>query len=70
MKYLSMLAASALIVGLTGGTIAAHADELVQVAPHRYLGHVMRYDPAAAQDAAMKVHAFLRDNIGDQPEPP
>jgi dienelactone hydrolase len=36
--------------------------------PHRYLGHAMRYDPAATNDAEAKVHAFLRATIGDQAE--
>jgi dienelactone hydrolase len=60
----------------TGATIdlivypdATHAFDS-DLPPHRYLGHFMRYDPAATQDAATKVHAFLRDKIGDLPEMP
>jgi dienelactone hydrolase len=36
--------------------------------PHRYLGHFMRYDPTATNDAEAKVHAFLRATLGDQAE--
>jgi dienelactone hydrolase len=37
---------------------------------HRYLGHFMRYDATATQDAALKVHAFLRATLEDQPHQP
>jgi dienelactone hydrolase len=36
--------------------------------PHRYLGHVMRYDEDATRDANLRVRAFLREKPGDEAE--
>jgi dienelactone hydrolase len=38
--------------------------------PHTYLGHVIRYDEAAARDAGTAVRRFLRDVLGDQADNP
>ena len=40
----------------------------VRLPPSHYLGHFERYDEAATQDAAVRVRAFLRQELGDQPE--
>jgi dienelactone hydrolase len=48
---------------------ATHAFDSDQP-PHRYLGHAMRYDAGATEDASQRVRAFLRDKLGDQADSP
>jgi len=73
------LAAHETDIGITRKPVAGESVDLVVYPnathgfdldrpPHRYLGHSMRYDPAATNDAEAKVHAFLRATLGDQAE--
>jgi dienelactone hydrolase len=48
---------------------ATHAFDY-KFLPPRYMGHVVRHDEAVSRDAEMRVHAFLRDLLGDQPDKP
>jgi len=43
---------------------ATHAFN-VNAPPRIYLGHALRYDPQATQDAEQRTHAFLHDMLAD-----
>lgn len=41
-----------------------------QMPAHVYLGHSVRFDEAASRNSEIRVRAFLRRMVGDQPESP